>query len=138
MRVLTSSLQILPDPFSVALFSTRPPYAAAWLTVDSAGSPPEVDFASKVVIYLGMAGSSSCPVRFQHLVVDEASAHVYGEWDDATPANRPCTDDLAGSGVVLVVSRAVLPQGEFRLTLRQDLICPDCPDHPDQELVSLG
>ena len=70
------------------------------------------------------------------LVVDEDAAHVYAEW--ANPdTHMPCTADLAPQGVLIAVARDVLPAGEFSLTLRESLMCPDCPDHPDQELVSL-
>jgi hypothetical protein len=70
-------------------------------------------------------------------VVDGEAAHVYGEWDSGAIKGMPCTDDLAGQGLVLAVSRAALPTGQFTLTLREALMCPDCPDHPDQAVVNL-
>lgn len=84
-----------------------------------------------------MSGSSSCPERFERLVVDESAAHVYAQWADQPP-NQPCTDDLQAQGVLVAVARSVLPAGQFRLTLREQLICADCPDHNDQVLVDLS
>jgi hypothetical protein len=84
-----------------------------------------------------MAGSSSCPAAFERLVVDEATSHVYAEWNDQSLVGAPCTADLAPQGVLIAVSRDVLPAGEFSLTLRESLMCPDCPDHPDRELATV-
>lgn len=127
----------IKEPFLVHVALTQDDYTQGWQQLGSADSPPAVDFATEVAIYLGMAGSSSCPANFQHLVVDDAAAHVYAQWDDPFLANRPCTDDLAPQGVALAVSRSVLPAGRFTLTLRSDLICLDCPDHPDQTVVTV-
>jgi hypothetical protein len=137
VRILATDLTLIAEPFSVALIDNAADYEAGWAKTDRSSAPPEVDWTTEVVIYLGMAGSSSCPESFQHLVVDAEAAHVYGEWDSGQFVGRPCTDDLAGQGIVLAVSRNVLPAGQFTLTLREALTCPECPDHPDQAVVSL-
>jgi hypothetical protein len=84
-----------------------------------------------------MAGSSSCPTTFQHLVVDEDAAHVYAEWDDQSLSGVPCTADLGPQGVLIAVSRGVLPAGEFTLSLRDTFSCQNCPDHPDWTRVTV-
>lgn len=138
MRILATDLQLFQEPFTVAVVDNSTEYEAGWARTDRSAAPPVVDFATEVVIYLGMAGSSSCPETFEHLVVDDAAAHVYGEWSNVELLKDiACTDDLAPHGIVLAVSRAALPATEFTLTLREQLMCPDCPDHPDQEIVSL-
>src|SRR5688572_23509923 len=133
VRILATDLPSVGEPFTVHLVVDEADYTDGWRATGLTGPPPAVDFATEVAIYLGMAGSSSCPAAFEHLVVDEATSHVYAEWNDQSLIGAPCTDDLAPQGVLLAVSRAELPAGEFTLTLRQQLICPDCPDHPDQE-----
>jgi hypothetical protein len=137
VRILATGLPTISEAFVVHVALTEADYRDGWQQLGQAGSPPPVDFATEVAIYLGMAGSSSCPATFQHLVVDDDAAHVYAEWDDNSLRGMPCTADLAPQGVALAVSRSVLPAGQFTLTLRSDLMCPDCPDHPDQTLVTV-
>jgi hypothetical protein len=137
VRILAANLPWFDQPYSVSVIQDSGEYLTGWQQAGGPDPAPEVDFATEVVIYLGMAGSSSCPETFQHLVVDAEAAHVFGEWDNSAFMGKPCTDDLAGQGIALAVSRAVLPPTEFRLTLREELVCPDCPDHPDQAIVDL-
>lgn len=135
-RILATDVPGLGEPFTVHVVVDEADYLDGWRATGMAGTPPPVDFTSEVAIYLGMAGSSSCPTTFQHLVVDQA--RVYAEWTDQSMGGMPCTADLAPQGVILAVSRAALPAGDFVLTLREQLVCPDCSDHPDRELVSLN
>jgi hypothetical protein len=137
VRILASDLLLIEGPFTVAVIDNATDFEAGWARSSASGPPPVVSFATEVVVYLGMAGSSSCPETFQHLVVDAEAAHVYGEWDSSQFVGKPCSDDLRSQGVVLAVRRTVLPPTEFTLTLRAELICPDCPDHPDRVLVDL-
>jgi hypothetical protein len=138
VRILAAELSLFEEPFTVAVVDNSTDYLAGWQRTDRSAPPPDVDFASDVAIYLGMAGSSSCPETFAHLVVDEEAGHVYGEWNSTViREGMGCTDDLAAQGILLAVARTALPAGQFRLTLREALMCPDCPDHPDQAVVSL-
>jgi hypothetical protein len=137
VRILATDLTLIAEPFSVAVIDNSGDYLAGWAQTDRSSAPPDVDWATEVVIYLGMAGSSSCPETFQHLVVDHEAAHVFGEWDTSNFRGRPCTADLAGQGIVLAVRRDALPNGQFTLTLRETLMCPDCPNHPDQAVATL-
>ena len=137
VRILATDLPTISQPFLVHVALTEADYTEGWQQLGGTGSPPAVDFATEVAIYLGMAGSSSCPTTFQHLVVDDDTAHVYAQWDDNTLKNMACTDDLQGQGVALAVSRSVLPEGEFTLSLRQVVMCPDCPDQPDRTKVTV-
>ena len=137
VRILATDVPLMEQPFTVGVVDNAVDYETGWQRTGRPGEPPTIDFATEVAIYLGMAGSSSCPETFLHLVVDAEAAHVYGDWDSGAMMGRPCTDDLAGQGIVLAVSRSVLPQGEFRLTLREELMCSDCTDHPDQAFVDL-
>jgi hypothetical protein len=137
VRILATDLPSIGEPFTVHLVQDSTDYTDGWRATGLPGSPPAVDFSTDVAIYLGMAGSSSCPAAFERLVVDEATSRVYAEWNDQSLVGAPCTDDLAPQGVLIAVARDVLPAGEFVLTLRDQLICPDCPDHPDREIVSL-
>jgi hypothetical protein len=137
VRILATDLPSVGEPFTVHLVQDSTDYMAGWRATGLPGSPPAVDFSTDVAIYLGMAGSSSCPAAFERLVVDEATNRVYAEWNDQSLVGAPCTDDLAPQGVLIGVARDVLPAGEFTLTLRDTLICPDCPDHPDRETVTV-
>lgn len=137
VRILATDLPSIGELFTVHLVVDEADYTAGWRATGLPGSPPAIDFTTDVAIYLGMAGSSSCPAAFEHLVVDEATSHVYAEWNDQSLVGAPCTADLAPQGIVIAVLRDVLPAGEFTLTLREHLVCPDCPDHPDQELVTV-
>jgi hypothetical protein len=138
VRILATELQLIEEPFMVAVVDNETDYQTGWAQTDRSSAPPGVDWTSEVAIYLGMAGSSSCPETFQHLVVDQEAAHVFGEWRPFEIASgMGCTDDLQGQGILLAVSRAALPVGQFTLTLREALMCPDCPDHPDQAIVNL-
>ncbi len=123
------------DPLTVSAMTNQTDYDALWTRLMRAGlaGPPPVDFERELVVYLGMAGSSSCPEEFQRLVVDLDAQRVYGEWQ--TKGGGACTDDLQSQGVLLAVSRAVLPTGPFVLSLRERALCADCTDHPDQTLV---
>ena len=123
------------EPFSVSAATDETEYTRLWQSVDRGPDAPAVDLATEIVIYLGMAGSSSCPEEFGRLVVDIDAAFVFGEWQ-GQPPNVPCTDDLQSQGVLLAVSRAELPQSEFVLQLREELVCADCPEHPDRVVVA--
>jgi hypothetical protein len=104
-----------------------------------ATDPLSIDLTNEIAIYLGMAGSSSCPESFAGLVVDQDASRVYGQWQSAPIGEgQGCTDDLQPQGVLLAVSRAELPGDQFTLTLREVLVCADCSDHPDQIVVDLA
>jgi hypothetical protein len=138
VRIIATDQSLFAEPFTVAVIDNETDYQAAWARTARSSAPPSIDFTSDALIYLGMAGSSSCPETFEHLVVDDAAARVYGEWRPFDVAlGMGCTDDLAAQGLLLAVSRAALPAGEFTLSLREQLVCPDCPEHPDQAIVSL-
>lgn len=121
------------DPLTVSAMTNGADYDALWPPMRRPPGAPLVDFDNELVVYLGMAGSSSCPEEFQRLVVDLDAGRVYGEWQ--TKGNGFCTDDLQPQGVMLAVSRAVLPAAPFVLSLRDEPLCAACTDHPDQTLV---
>ena len=136
VRVLATDLWGgFESPFSVAAAADPSAYGALWAGFEPppAAVQPAVDFGSELVLFLGMSGSSSCPEVFERLVVDD-TGRVYAVWAER-PATQPCTDDLAGQGVLLAVSRAVLPSEPFLFSLRAQPICPDCPDQTDQVVV---
>lgn len=134
MRVLATELWADPgDPFSVAAATDRQEWDELWRRVGLQIPQPEVRLDRELVLFLGMAGSSSCPERFERLVVDGTS-RVYAEWA-RPPGNQPCTDDLAAQGLLLAVPRDELPSEPFPFWLREQPVCPDCADHPDQMVV---
>lgn len=121
------------SPFSVAAATDEEEYDELWQRVGLQIPQPEADLERYLVLFLGMAGSSSCPERFERLVVDDTS-RVYAEWAQR-PGNQPCTDDLAAQGLLIAVLRSELPSEPFAFSLRQQPVCPDCPSHPDQMVV---
>lgn len=135
VRILAQGLSIaFEEPFSVFAATNLTEHEALWDRLDHPTDTPDVDFERELVVYLGMAGSSSCPESFQRLIVDLDANRVHGEWQNLSPGNA-CTDDLAAQGVLLAVSRAELPTTPFILSLRAQPICADCPEHPDQMVV---
>jgi hypothetical protein len=137
LRVLATDLSSgFEEPFSVAAATDQAEYEELWQRLDAPPPAPPVDFEQELVLFLGMAGSSSCPERFAQLVVD-TGPRVYARWQPH-PAGQACTDDLAPQGVLLAVSRSELPAEPFLLSLREAPICADCAEHPDQRIVDPG
>jgi hypothetical protein len=135
VRILADGLgAAFQEPFTVAARTDETEWLRLWQSFDRGAAQPEVDLSREMVIYLGMAGSSSCPEAFSHLVVDDEAARVYGEWQGRS-GTVACTDDLQSQGVLLAVRRDVLPQSDFVLSLRESLLCADCPEHQDQIVV---
>lgn len=125
-----------PDPIAVGGATDEAEYAALWNAFGLQSAAPSVDFEREIVLYLGMAGSSSCPEQFRRLVVDHQASRVYAQWQQpGVGPGRGCTDDLAPQGVLVAVSRAELPEQPFSLSLRGQPLCPDCPDQPDQAII---
>ena len=137
VRVLGQGLWLpTVEHLGVAAATTQTEYDAMWADADRSASPPPVDFETEIALFLGMAGSSSCPEEFLGLVVDAEASLVHGSWRQRA-GNVACTDDLQPQGVLLAVSRAALPPSQFLLSLREQAICSDCSDHPDQTVVTL-
>lgn len=133
-RILATDLWAdFESPFAVAAATSPDEWDELWGQVGLQIPRPEVDFERELVLFLGMAGSSSCPERFQRLVVDVTS-RVYAEWAPL-PTDQPCTDDLAPQGLLLAVDRSQLPSEPFPFSLREEPVCPDCPSGPDQMVV---
>jgi hypothetical protein len=122
------------DPFSVAVATNEADYGALWQAFQLRSLPPTADLEREIVIYLGMAGSSSCPEVFRGLVVDRSVPSVHADWQPLP--NRACTDDLESQGVLLAVARDGLPDQPFILQLRAQPVCATCANHPDQLLVT--
>lgn len=136
VRILGTGLwDTVGGSFSVAAATNQADYDALWLRLDKQPPVPAVDFERETVVFLGISGSSSCPERFERLVVDLERLHVFAQWLPPDPG-QPCTDDLQPQGVLLAVESSQLPEQPFVLSLREQPICPDCADHPDQQLVA--
>jgi hypothetical protein len=134
VRILATDLWAdFESPFAVAAATDPDEWDELWGQVGLQIPQPDVSFERDLVLFLGMAGSSSCPEQFDRLVVDDTQ-RVYAEWLP-TPGDRPCTDDLAAQGLLLAVDRSVLPAEPFAFSLREQAVCPDCSNHPDQMLV---
>src|SRR5512132_2602556 len=74
VRIIATDLSLFDEPFTVAVIENSVDYEAAWARSSRSAAPPLVSFDTDVVVYLGMAGSSSCPETFQHLVVEADAA----------------------------------------------------------------
>ena len=70
VRILATDLPSVGEPFTVHLVVDETDYMDGWRATGLTGSPPAIDFTTEVAIYLGMAGSSSCPAAFERLVGD--------------------------------------------------------------------
>ncbi len=139
VRILATDLYLSSvDHFGVAAATDEAEWVQLRGEISGAGQPepPELDLGRDIAIFLGMSGSSSCPETFEGLVVDQDTSRVFGEWRSAAIGEgRACTDDLQPQGILLAVSRTELPAGAFTLSLRDQLVCAECPAHPDQIVV---
>ena len=136
VRILATGLSLdSVAPLGVGAATTQAEYDSLWTGSDRSFGAPSIDFDLEIALYLGMAGSSSCPEEFMGLVVDPEAGVVYGSWRQPS-ALSACTDDLQSQGVLLAVSRAVLPSSEFLFSLREQPVCAECPDQPDRIVVN--
>jgi hypothetical protein len=133
------NLSMMGDPFTVALARNDEEWAFMWAAMSpdrNVNNPaPAVDLAREVVLFFGMSGSGSCPEQFEQVVISEES-HVYAKWAEFD-GERACTDDLRPYGVLVAVARELLPV-QFRLSLREQLSCIGCAEHPDYIDVDLS
>jgi hypothetical protein len=127
-RVLAEDLWLGDSPFAVAAAFSSDELQTLWAQLNRTEPQPDVDFSREAVLFLGMAGSSSCPEQLTRLVVDEGAGRVYGEWFQQVPPGGACTDDLAAQGGLIAVPGDVLPDEPFILSLRRERVCPECPD----------
>ena len=135
VRIVASGLSLASvATLGVGAATTQAEYDSLWAGSDRSPPAATIDFDREVVLFLGMAGSSSCPEEFLGLVVEPETGVVYGSWRQPS-ALSACTDDLQWQGVLLAVSRAVLPSSEFVFSLREQAVCADCPEHPDRMVV---
>ena len=79
---------------------------AQWARFRLTGSAPSVDFADRVVLFIGFGESGSCPYVFDGIEVDDQTLRLL----DAQ-AQVECTDDYNGRTVVLSIDHEVLPDG---------------------------
>jgi hypothetical protein len=133
-RELGSGLWLEDEVFAVAAASNDSRLEQLWARLGQPDPAPAVDFERELVLFLGMAGSSTCPERLERLFVDHAAGTVHGEWAAHEPG-QACTDDLQAQSLLLAIDRALLPETPFVFSLREQPICPECPERPDQVIV---
>lgn len=102
--------------FSTDLADTNEELEYLWNRLDLAGSPPDVEFGTHVVLYFGLGESGSCPFdSLVGIVYAEPNFRVFPAMQDSVPAGTACTDDANPHAVVVSVRRDDLPTGEFHL-----------------------
>lgn len=85
-----------------------------WQRFNLTGRPPQVDFDTASLLFVGFGESGSCPARFDGLSVEGDRMHVA----IGTEGGPDCTSDYNPRTFVLEVARDVLPDGGFGLTAR--------------------
>lgn len=91
-------------------------YGALWKEAGLAGSMPEVDFTSEVVIWFGAAHGSSCPrLRLDDVVVEPTRPLVHGTITVLDAG--VCTADALPHAYLVALDRRQLPPGPFAIQL---------------------
>lgn len=84
-----------------------------WQRFNLAGHPPQVDFDTVALLFVGFGESGSCPARFDGVSVDGDRVHLA----IGTEGGPVCTSDYNPRTMVLEVARDALPDGGFELTI---------------------
>lgn len=105
--------QELADEFA-DIATTAADARTVWQRFNLTGQPPQVDFDTTALLFVGFGESGSCPARFDGMSVDGDRVHlVIGTEGDGST----CTDDYNPRTMVLGVARDALPDGGFELTI---------------------
>lgn len=103
-------------------------FAALWEMIGLETDRPAVDFRSHVVIWFGVAYSSSCPdIRLDAVVVDHERAIVHAEIVHVD-APMECTGDANPRAYVVAFERAKLPTGPFMIQIDANRPPPGAPE----------
>ena len=108
------------SPYEVHAATDATQFSLLREQLDQEGSPPQVDFASEVVVHFGAVVSGSCPeILFEDVVIDLGEGLVHGEFGSSIQGSgtRDCTADARPHAYVVAVERAVLPPSPFTIQL---------------------
>lgn len=93
-------------PGHVGVATTSDQRDAQWARFRLTDSPPSVDSADRVLLFIGFGESGSCPYIFDGLEIDDQTLRVRNAQDQ-----QGCTDDFHPRTVVLRIEREALPEG---------------------------
>ncbi len=98
---------------------TREAYRAQWERFGFAGERPPVRFRTRRVVFVATGEPSSCPLRFDEVVLRRAERRltVRLRYDD--DGTGVCTDDWGPRSFVLSLRRAALPRGDLDVRVRR-------------------
>lgn len=105
--------------YRTGVATTPKQYEALWAQSGIADERPDVDFEDEIVIWFGAVYGSSCPIRMDDVIVDEATQLVHGLF--VVPGNpQACTSDANPEAYVVALQRDRLPAGGFIVQLHAD------------------
>lgn len=113
----------LERPGYVGVATTSEQRDAQWDRFRLTDSPPSVDFADRVLLFVGFGESGSCPYIFDGLEIDDQALRVRNAQDQ-----QDCTEDFHPRTVVLSIDREGLPEG---------FLTVDVPDSRREGVIAL-
>lgn len=106
-------------PYRTGIAADEASLAAMWSAIRLAGSAPDIDFDTEVVIWFGAVHGSSCPrLRLDDVVVDQGRSIVYPVITYLDVG--ACTADAIGHAYVVAFERSGLPHGPFTIQLQAE------------------
>lgn len=84
-----------------------------WRRFRLTGDPPDVDFDTQVVIFVGFGESGSCPYEHGGVEIDAVEKRV--SFIDGADGAAACTDDYNPRTLGLTIDRTLLPDGVFQV-----------------------
>ena len=113
---LIDSQATLPREFAdefADIATTAADATEVWQRFGLSGEPPQVDFDTTALLFVGFGESGSCPARFDGLAVEGDRVGVA----IGTEGGPMCDDDYNPRTFVLGIARDELPDGRFELTV---------------------
>jgi hypothetical protein len=120
-------------PYSAHVALNPAEYESLWASLALDGAPPQVDFATEVVLHFGAVYSGSCPeIRLDGVRFDTERSLVSPEIVQLGGA-RACTSDANPRAYLVAVPKDRLPAQPFTVTAEPD--CGVCEDAVVADLV---
>lgn len=111
---------------------------AQWARFGMTGSAPSVDFADRVLLFVGFGESGSCPYVFDGIEVDDQILRLLDAQDQ-----EACTSDYNPRTVVLGMDRGILPEGFITVDMPAGVTgavisLPESAEPPPVDLTAVG
>lgn len=115
------------DIYTTGFAADTTAFVDLWQELGLVGSPPAIDFISRVVLYFGAVESSSCPLGpLLGLVYNHGNQSIHplmspvASAQDADPGVMTCTADARRHALLVSIERGDLPDGAFSLWISEE------------------